>query len=308
MAKRRPIPPYLTLPDEMLHAEPVDGWELLVDGQQDRVVRDKEPFPSWDSSLKFSLRRRFTFDPDVLDAHLEIPSGQAEYQFVVRLETAGGMMSQVGFKQVLDSGDGIVEVQLVPDSRWLSKDIAVVCSVVVASTQGDLGVLSPTLPGSKVWLQTWSAKLEGGRVRLPIEVVSFGKQLHAIAIPNALLHVSVADDPRLEFEQAVCVYLNSDHPRFVADFERGERSATAMVWDSVVRQVLSAGLSEAFDDEGEKLPQDSVGAQIESWMQSIFPGESRESLAAMRRESPSLFEGRIQSWINAGSFWSEGEA
>lgn len=308
MAKRRPIPPYLTLPDEMLHAEPIDGWELLVDGQQDRVVHDKEPFPSWDSSLKFSLRRRFTFDPAALDTHLGMPSGQAEFQFVVRLETAGGRISRVEFKKVLDPGDGTVEVQVAPDSRWLSKDIAVTCSVVVASTQGDHGVLSPTLPGSRVWLQTWSAKLEGGRVRLPIEVASFGQQLHEIAIPHALLHVLVADDSRLEFEQAVCVYLNSDHPRFVADFERGEKSATAMVWDSVVRQVLSAGLSEAFDDEGEDLPQDSIGAQVASWVQSIFPGESRKSLAAMRRESPSLFESRVQSWINAGAFWSEEEA
>ncbi|MGY0799619.1 hypothetical protein ACW7G0_11265 [Lysobacter sp. A286] len=308
MAKRRPIPPYLTLPDEMLDAEPIDGWELLVDGQQNRIVHDKEPFPSWDSLLKFSLRRRFTFDPDALDTHLGIPSGQAEYQFVVRLETAGGRMSRVELKKVLDPRDGTIEVQIAPDSRWLSKDISVACSVVVGSTQGDLGVLSPTLTGSRVWFQTWSAKLEGGRVRLPIEVVSFGKQLHAIAIPNALLHVSVADDPRLEFEQAVCVYLNSDHPRFVAGFESGERSATVMVWDSVVRQVLSAGLSEAFDEEGDELPQDSIGAQITSWVQSIFPGESRGSLAAMRRESPSLFEGRVQSWINAGSFWSEEEA
>src|SRR3546814_320775 len=141
----------------------------------------------------------------------------------------------------------VVEVELAPDSRWLSKDIRVVCSVVVASTRGDLGTLSPVHPGSRVWTQAWSAKLEGGRARLPIEVVSFGRQLHDLAIPNALLYVSVADDPQLEFEQAVCVYLNSDHPRFVADFERGEGATTALVWGAVVRQVLSAGLSEAFD-------------------------------------------------------------
>jgi hypothetical protein len=308
MAKRKPTPPYLTLPEEALHAEPADGWELFVEGQYDRVLTDKGLFPSWDSSLKFSLRRRFSFDPAALDAYLEIPAGQAEYQLVVRIETAGGMMSKVGFEATLDPGERMAEVQLTPDSKWLSKDIAVVCSVVVVSTSDGLGALSPTQPGSRVWSQTWSAKLEGGRVRLPIEVVSFSKQLHALAIPNALLHVSVADDPGLDFEQAVCVYLNSDIPNFVAEFERGEKAATGVVWDSVLRQVLSAGLSEAFDHDDDEFSQNSICAQIESWIKAIFPGEVRESLAAMRRENPSLFESRIQSWVNAGAFSSGRES
>ena len=308
MAKRRPIPPYLTLPGDALRSEPVDGWELLVDHKPDRVICDKELFPSWDSALKFSLRRRFICDPETFDGNLEIPPGCASYQLVVRLETAGGVMSRVVFKKMLDAEDSIVEVEVMPDSRWLSKDIRVVCSVVVASVHGDLGMLSPVHSGSRVWTQAWSAKLEGGRARLPIEIVSFRRQLHDLAIPNALLHVSVADDPQLEFEQAVCVYLNADHPHFVADFERGGGATTVMVWDSVVRQVLSAGLSDAFDSEDEVLSEDSVGAQVDTWIKLIFPGESRQSLGVMRKDSPGLFEGKIQSWVNAAGFWSEGES
>lgn len=308
MAKRKPIPPYLTLPKDAIHADPVEGWELLVDDNQDRIVGDKDLFPSWDSSLNFILRRRFICDPQVFDDHLEIPSGRASYQFVVRLETAGGLVSQVVFKKELAPDDSTFEVLIAPDSRWLSKDIVVSCSLVVASVQGHLGALSPSHPGSRVWSQTWSAKLEGGRTRLPIEIISFRTQLHDLAIPNALLHVSVADDPQLEFEQAVCVYLNSDHPRFVADFERGEKSATAMVWDSVVRQVLSAALSEALDDEGQATPEGTFGAQLAVWIESIFPGESRRTLHAMRKDSSGLFESRIQSWVNAAAFWSEGES
>src|SRR3546814_7254506 len=78
--------------------------------------------------------------------------------FVVRLETAGGVMSRVVFKKVLDPEDSVVEVELAPDSRWLSKDIRVVCSVVVASTRGDLGTLSPVHPGSRVWTQAWRSE------------------------------------------------------------------------------------------------------------------------------------------------------
>lgn len=305
MAKRKPVPPYLTLPDDALRADPTGGWELLVDGHPDRIVADKDLFPSWDSSLKFSLRRRFHFDLTTFSEHLGIPPGQASYQFLVRLETAGGLMSQVAFRQIIDPEEETVEVEIAPDSRQLSKDIEMSCSVAIAQTHGDLGVLSPTHAGSRVWLQTWQAKLEGGRVRLPIEVISFASQMHDLAIPHALIHVAVADDPRLEFEQAVCVYLNSDHARFVADFERGERIATVLVWDAVVRQVLSAGLSETLGDDGESFPEDSFGAQLESWMASIFPGESRESIAATRRDNPGIFEGRIQSWVNVGALWPE---
>lgn len=308
MAKRKPIPPYLTLPNDAIHADPVEGWELLVDDNPDRVVGDKDLFPSWDSSLSFILRRRFVCNPQAFDDYLEIPSAHASYQFIVRLETASGLLSQVVFKKELGPDDSTVEVLIAPDSRWLSKDIAVACSLVVASVRGHLGALSPSRSGSRVWSQTWSAKLEGGRTRLPIEIISFRTQLHDLAIQNALLHVSVADDPQLEFEQAVCVYLNSDHPRFITDFERGEKTATAMVWDSVVRQVLSAGLSEAFDGEGEAPPEGSFGAQLAVWIESIFPGESRRSLCAMRRDNPGLFEGRVQSWVNAAAFWSGDES
>src|SRR3546814_15083496 len=95
-------------------------------------------------------------------------------------------------------------------------------------------------------------------------------------------------------------------PRFVADFERGEGATTALVWGAVVRQVLSAGLSEAFDDEDEVLSEDTFGAQLAVWIKAIFPGESRRSLGAMRKYSPGLFEGRIQTWVNAAAFsWEE---
>ena len=308
MAKRRPIPPYLTLPDDTLQAEPADGWELLVDGLPDRVVPDRGDFPSWDSSLRFTLRRRFSFDPNEFRGHLLIPSGRASYQFVVRLETAGGLFSQVVFRQKLALEENVVEVEIAPDSRRLSKDIVLACSVVMEKVNGDVDVLSPSQIGSRVWLQNWSAKLEEGRVRLPIEVISFDKQLHDLLIPNAMIYVSVADDPALEFEQSVCVYLNSDHPRFVADFERGERTATGVVWDAIVRQTLAAGLSASFYDESESFPENSMGAQLESWMASIFPGESKASIAVTRQQDPAVFEGRIQSWVNAGAFWEEAKS
>jgi hypothetical protein len=308
MAKRRPIPPYLTLPDDTLQAEPADGWELLVDGLPDRVVPDRGDFPSWDSSLRFTLRRRFSFDPNEFRGHLLIPSGRASYQFVVRLETAGGLFSQVVFRQKLALEENVVEVEIAPDSRRLSKDIVLACSVVMEKVNGDVDVLSPSKIGSRVWLQNWSAKLEEGRVRLPIEVISFDKQLHDLLISNAMIYVSVADDLALEFEQSVCVYLNSDHPRFVADFERGERTATGVVWDAILRQTLAAGLSASFYDESESFPENSMGAQLESWMASIFPGESKASIAVTRQQDPAVFEGRIQSWVNASAFWEEAKS
>lgn len=304
MAKRRPTPPYLTLPDDALQAEPADGWELIVEGQPHRVIPDRELFPSWDSSLKFALRRRFTLDLRTFSGHLGISSGRVQYQFVTRLGTARGLMSEVAFRQVLDADENVVEVEIAPDSRRLSRDILLACSVVIVEAKGELGLLSPTQTGSRVWYQSWSSKLEGGRVRLPIEVISFAGQLHDLSIPNALIHVTVADDPGLEFEQAVCAFLNADQPQFIADFEKGEPMATAMVWDAVVRQVLSAGLTTTFQDDEESIPEDSIGAQVQSWIASIFPGESRQSIAAIRQESPGLFEGRIQSWVNAGTLWT----
>lgn len=305
MAKRIPVPPYLTLPDDAVRCEPAEGWILRSGGKPDQVIPDKELFPSWDGSLKFELHRQFTVATTHFAEALSLQRARAQYELIVRMETARGLFSEVLERVPINAEDEVIDVCVTPDSGRLSKDFALVTSIAIMGADGEVDVLSPSVKGARVWRDMWSSKLEGGKSRLPIEVVSFSRQLPDLRIPNALVHVSVADFPDLDFEEAVCVYLNADHSGFVADVERGRPAATAMLWDTVVRQVVGAGLSAQFLDWDQDLPPESVGAQVASWRSAIFNSETVAAVSALRRESPGVFEARIQSWVNAAAIWSE---
>lgn len=306
MAKRVPIPPYRTLTDGCVVAKPDSGWELVrrPGGERD-VVADRAMFPSWDSSLYFELRRRFVVSVESILEPLGLERAKCRFRLVTRLETGRGLLSELVDSQDLTAGKDEYEVLVIPDSGKLSRDIALVVSLVLIDATGSLDDLAPVAPGTRLWQQRWSAKLEGGKTRLPIEVMSFSREMRGSAAPRALIQVSVADYPDLEFEQAVCVYLNSDFPSFVAAIERGEPGPTAMLWDAVLRQLIGYGLSSAFMESDREWPEGSIGRCLRSWMRDIFSGEQPSSIASSRLENPGLYEARIQSWVNAGSFWTE---
>lgn len=304
MARRRSVPPFLTLDGGACLAEPSDGWELIKDDRPAESVLDGAMFPAWDSALQFSLRRRFTIDTVSMQERLGLQGAQCKFRLVTRLETGRGLLSEVVDARGLGRGETPVEVTLTPDSSRLSRDMSLVSSIVLMHVEGDVDELAPSIKGARVWESRWTTRLEGGKTRLPMEVISFSTGLWRVAAPRALFHVAVADLPDLDFEQAVCVYLNSDCPAFVAGIEKGEPAATAILWEGVVRQLIAFGLSSAFVEDRDDWPEGSIGRQVRSWQIAIFPGEKPDSIMAFRAENPGVYEARIQSWANTGAFWT----
>lgn len=300
MSARLAVPPFLVLPLDGVEMDPIAGWEMLRDGQGPQVIADRRPLPSWDTELCFALRRRFRIKAEPDDA-LRVKGANARFRIVTRLETACGLKSSIVYNQETDFGDEMfAEVLIRPDSRALSFGIALITSVVLGSTDGAPDSLAPKVPGSRVWVDRWTARLEGGRTRLPMELASFKRTFSGWSISNALFHVDIAEYPELDFEQAVCVYLNADYPGFVAAVENGSGPETALLWDGLIRRLISVGLGMEFG-ESQSWPDGSLGAQVASWLAMVFHGESREAIAALRAENPSRFEARIQSWARVAS-------
>jgi len=303
MAARKPVPPYLTLSEDAVIGEPASGWQLFSTEGEGRLVADRTPFPSWDSSLDFELRRSYYINFGVFSAQLGVESAQCTYRLITRMETGRGRISTVVDDVVIDGENNVVEVSVKPNSGLLSQDLTLLTSVVIMDVDGEVGELAPTVKGARLWQNVWSVRLEGGRARLPMEAVSFSKGSRGHMTAGALYQVQVVDDAALDFEEAVCVYLNSDFPRFVSAVERGDPVVTGMLWDAVVRQLLNFGLSADFLDEQGEWQEGSLGAQFFSWIGAIFPNEQPARIKGFRDENSGLFEARIQSWIKAGAFW-----
>ncbi|MGY5942531.1 hypothetical protein [Stenotrophomonas forensis] len=301
MRRTRAIPPFITLDQNAVTIYPLQGWELRRSGHDSVVIPDKAAFPPWDSSLGFSLRRVFSVDVEGMVDLLGLGRG-AQLSIVARVETARGMFSTVAKREVLKQGEREVEIVIEPDSSKLSLDVGVLMSVVVDAAGLAPSGLSASIAGSRVWQDSWSSKLEGGRRRLPIEVVSF-RNLGIGKHDRGLIHVQVADALELDFEQAVCVYVNGDYPGFVLALEKGESHAVSYFEETIIRQVISFSLSQEGDFESAVLIADSAAYQVSSWLAAIYSGRTRAEVAAMRIHDPGEFEVLIQSWVDAGRPW-----
>src|SRR5687768_7097243 len=95
MAKRRPIPPFITLPEYGVVAEPATGWEFHREGCPPVVVGDGQLFPSWDSALKFSLRRKLVINPAATIDALGLAGTRCRLGLCTRLDTGRGLYSEV---------------------------------------------------------------------------------------------------------------------------------------------------------------------------------------------------------------------
>lgn len=293
--RRRPVPPYRQFRPESVACEPRGGWEVEARGET-KTLEDGAPFSDWDASLVFALKRRFHFNETaLLDLGVVDPEAIC-LQLVVRMATAGNLSSSVPFRLDLPrQAFQPVDVRISPVLGKLSRDLTLETSIVVLRTIGVTDPLVPSVPGSRIWEDQWRVRLEGGKTRLPFEILDFEDSYRGFGLMDALFHVDVADDPELEFEQGVCVSINSRFETFVSAVERLEPVATALLWDAVLRRVLVAGIGNGFDFRGQ-YPEPSVGAQWVRWFGQAFPGESIESAQRMLVERPSRFEARVQSW------------
>lgn len=298
--RRRPVPPYRQLGETGVRLEPAEGWELEAHGVV-TVLPDGQPFPDWDSSLALALRRRVTVNGNALAQLGVSDENLLKLQFVVRMLTCGNRQASVPVRQDLPHPiDKTFEVVVHPEPGSLGQDLVLNSSIVVADCAGTVDPLVPSVPGSRVWEEQWRTRLEGGKVRLPFEVLDFEVVFSGMGMADALFHVDVADDPELDFEQGVCVSVNSRFEAFVSAVARVDPMATAILWDAVLRRVLASGVGAGFDVAG-AYPQASVGEQWRRWFGQAFPGETIASAQRMIVEQPSRFEARVQSWSRIAS-------
>lgn len=302
---RRPVPPYRQFREESVVCEPQAGWELEARGTS-IVLEDGAPFPGWDANLEFALRRTVSLGETALSDLGVADHGTLRLRLIVRMMTAGNLTSCVPFYVDLSGKlPGPVEVRIFPPAGLLTSDLTLETGIVVIGASGVSDPLVPSLPGSRVWEDRWRVRLEGGKMRLPFEIFDFEDVYGGLGMANALFHVNVAGDPELEFEQGVCVSINSRFGAFVAAVERIEPVATAVLWDGVLRRVLVDGIGNGFDIGG-NYPDASVGSQWVRWFGQAFPGESVESAQRLLVDQPSRFEARIQSWSRIARRLDEG--
>lgn len=302
----RPIPPHRILVDEDVHLEYGDTWQVACGDGMTQLVERGGIVTGWEPGRSVVVSNSLRLEGS---AYARLGASRCDgmsLRLVATACTARDLDIVARHSCPLPIGsDDATPVELSLDGSRLAGDISISLSIVVESPALDGDQLSPSVPGARLWSSRWRARIEGGRARLAVEAIDFDQYFGSAKASNGLIHVVVADDPHLEIEQGLLVYLNSAAEGFIQEVARKEARATALLWDTVLRRVLVAGCDMDFSPT-EQYPDGSVGRQWQQWSAIVFGRRQPAELLAMHRGDLSEFEVRIQSHINMKDRFREG--
>lgn len=297
MRSKRPVPPHRILAEEDVLLGHLGAW-LVSWGTMEAVIRAGDVVPHWEPGMDVRVQNSIKLNDSARDRLGGDATRGMELEAVLVATTGIGLQTVATSRTPLAFEGEATSLELKLGGEELARDIALHLGVVVSSpVAGDR--LMPQAVGSRLWSMDWRSRIEGGRARLAMETVDFAEYFGTTRLGDGLLHVVVADDPMLEVEQGLAVYLNARHPGFVAAVSRREPQATAILWDAVMRRAIVAGADLQFS-LWEPYPQGSVGAQWQAWAKVAFPAASVEEILDRHRSDVSTFEARIQSWTRMG--------
>jgi hypothetical protein len=215
---------------------------------------------------------------------------------VVNAATGHGVVRSPCFRKEFGAEENVVEATVHLDSTRLAYHVTLTSTVSLAAVVSSEDSLAPVVPGARIWEESIDLQLEDGRGRIPIEVVSFRTSFCGKGFEHALFHVEVAADLDLGVEQTVRVYLNGDIPAFVDAIQRRQPFAEALLWDAVLRRLVSLAIYGEMFTPGVKYAPGTLGANLLRWIAQAFPSMPWDQVHDLALHDISRFEAALQSW------------
>lgn len=286
---------HFALPFRVLTDEAVSGNELLIGPAGAPLIPAADFLHGWDYAQALDVLARATVDMRKAAEFLEMPESELRLCAILHAGTGAGSLPRRTWevaRSELSGHDGSISLSGSVEGRQLSGRLWLDLQILLASAPASGNPLSPSLPGSRLWSSHQDVLLEdGGDSRFPIELASFSRafagQLHAGApwyvdwTPSAL---------EADFGGSVRVYINSDLQVTSERFIAGDPPTLQAVVADVMTQMISTTLpDESSEQLLEHCGEGSVGHQIRFWLESAFPGQSRESILSLMRDRPSVY-------------------
>lgn len=298
MSRSSPLLPYRVLRrDTVRPMSP--GWDVVVEGRVRQTVADGEPLEGWDAKSGFMLVREFEF---VRDPARELGLRQATSccELVGSIATGKGLQQEVIFREPVPPGNGSrVRVELAPRSDGLANDIQITTGVYLTAALRREDALSPWAPGHRLWEESTRVRLEGGAARLPMYEVSFTEAFPGDKVELAEFRVFALEEPELDLEYAVMVFLNAQHQDFIADLLGPGSPAERRLWSGIIRQLLTAALLRETHAEPGAHAEGSLGAAVLRWAGQIWPSLDLGGVRSMALTDYPTFEAQIESWVQS---------
>jgi hypothetical protein len=170
---------------------------------------------------------------------------------------------------------------------------------LVVSEPDPVDDLGASMPGTILWASRHSVMLEGDGPQFPTEPGDLSRPPYGLAKAAWWLDI-VTDDLDVAAAAAVRLIVNQAHPvmRRVLDGDTSSETVLALEasrWD-VARQLIEFALdSPEFSERFGTFHEDSFGRLLSNIVLTHFPGETPETLRAMRTVRRARFEAALQN-------------
>jgi hypothetical protein len=304
MSPSKHVLPYRTLPDDFLKA--TEGWKVQLFANSgpdpkplsEHLLEDNEPLETWDASsiLQLSRTYRQAYAIDEIPGFSGIPS--ESFNIVLGTVIARGRYRRTVHRAALRT-EKDAEYTLTCEVRGedLAGDLALHVSVVVGSPVPNTDLLSPTMPGCRLWEDSARFHLEGGRALLQIREGDFSKLFPGEGLDEADFHVLLDHDLSQSVEQAMAVYLNTRRTDFLKDVKASSMTPAEHHFQcGVIRRAVTTFLL-CEDDETAVGTEGSASHAISAWISQIWPNDSRTDVRDRMKSNSSQVEAQIEAWF-----------
>ena len=293
--------PFLTIPDELVKAGP---WILTFAGKQ---IEKPELLAGWDYAADLKVERSIELDIKKICEILRISEMVLELELVALWGTGGANKPEnveiIGRETILARESNtrlVIRGDLIGNrlSRQLFLDTAIVLKTAPPGASG----ITPHISLARLWQDNLKVRLEGEVNRFPIQTASLSASFGENHLAGRSLWYLEQDSgmPELPLHGNVRLHLNDDHPEFVRSISEGDNILLQAVMTDVISQMMEPVLlSEDLTDRVFACEdKDSVGHQIEQWINDIFG--SREAALQELQIHPSRFRATINGFAEIG--------
>jgi hypothetical protein len=294
--------PFLVLPEDAVR---IEGWMIGDPGTPLHPAHSV--LENWDYARDLEVANSFSIDWAAAAEALQLPKDVLRLKVSLIAGTGTGTLPrrQDRLDEVVvdHAAENFVVKGIVP-GRTLSGRLRVSLLVTLDAPEKGGTVLSPRDRGARLWQLHHDILIEdGGDSRFPIETASFSRIFSSRPHEQAPWYLHWRPGAlQGDFSAGIRLYLNSDHPEWLARVVSGDGPTLQAIMGDVMSQMVESALRETSSaDDIVSCDEGSIGQQIRQWLETAFPGQEVASVTALLDRDPGAFRAALLAAADLGS-------
>lgn len=287
--------PFLRPPADVVVAGP---WSRAAADGTEELPRE---LPEWDYDTVLSIRRPVQVD-GLRARRLSGLADDAEIDLTVRWAASSSALRGRAWRAEVPARDGVeLNIEFDLDGDELGGILELDTVLTLRRSTGRASAAAARRPGSVLWNDNFSTRLQGDAVLFPLAIADF----HDLPYPTkASWYLEVGDDLEAAALGSILLLANATREVVINALavagspSDADRRVLSTLRTDVQRTLIERALThEDFADDVD-YPSGSLGALLGAVLRLTFPAFTLEALRRERLREPALFTSRIQDATN----------